>query len=51
MSMIVSSIINLKGGVGKTISSINIAHILAVIHNKRVLLVDNDSQSNTTRFF
>lgn len=50
MSMKVS-IINLKGGVGKTMSSINIAHILATVHNKKVLLIDNDSQSNTTKFF
>jgi chromosome partitioning protein len=45
------SIINLKGGVGKTISAINIAHILAKIHGKRVLLIDNDKQGNTTKFF
>nr|WP_240927192.1 ParA family protein [Paenibacillus thiaminolyticus] len=38
------SVINLKGGVAKTISSVNIAHILAVVHKKRVLLVDNDKQ-------
>lgn len=49
--MKVISIINLKGGVGKTMSSINIAHILSTIHNKKVLLVDNDSQSNTTKLF
>lgn len=51
MSMKVISIINLKGGVGKTMSSINIAHILATVHNKKVLIIDNDSQSNTTKFF
>ena len=34
------SVINLKGGVAKTISSINIAHILATVHNYRVLLID-----------
>ncbi len=45
------SIINLKGGVAKTISAINIAHILAVVHNKRVLLVDNDKQGNATKMF
>ncbi|OOM79189.1 sporulation initiation inhibitor protein Soj [Clostridium puniceum] len=51
MSMKIISIINLKGGVGKTMSSINIAHILATVHNKKVLLIDNDGQSNTTKFF
>ncbi|EKQ50294.1 MULTISPECIES: ParA family protein [unclassified Clostridium] len=51
MSMQVISIINLKGGVGKTMSSINIAHILATAHDKKVLLIDNDSQSNTTKLF
>lgn len=45
------SIINLKGGVAKTISAVNIAHILATVHNKRVLLVDNDKQGNTTKMF
>lgn len=40
------SIINLKGGVAKTISAVNIAHILATVHKKRVLLVDNDKQGN-----
>lgn len=51
MSMRVVSIINLKGGVAKTMSSINIAHILATVHNKKVLLVDNDKQGNTTKLF
>jgi chromosome partitioning protein len=45
------SIINLKGGVAKTISATNIAHILSVIHNKRVLLVDNDKQGNASKMF
>jgi chromosome partitioning protein len=43
--------INLKGGVGKTISTVNIGHILTVVHGKRVLLVDNDKQGNTSKFF
>lgn len=45
------SIINLKGGVAKTISAANIAHILAVEHGKRVLLVDNDKQGNASKLF
>lgn len=43
------SVINLKGGVAKTISSVNIAHILSSVHNKKVLLVDNDKQGNTSK--
>lgn len=45
------SIINLKGGVAKTISAANMAHILSVMHNKRVLLVDNDKQGNSSKMF
>ncbi len=45
------SIINLKGGVAKTISAINIAYTLASVHQKRVLLIDNDKQGNTSKFF
>lgn len=45
------SIINLKGGVAKTISSINIAYTLVSQHSKRVLLIDNDKQGNTSKFF
>lgn len=49
--MKVLSIINLKGGVAKTMSSVNIAHILATVHKKRVLIIDNDKQGNTTKLF
>lgn len=45
------SIINLKGGVAKTLTADNMAHILAEFHNKRVLLVDNDKQGNTSKAF
>ena len=45
------SIINLKGGVAKTISAANIAHIWAVVHKKLVLLVDNDKQGNISKIF
>lgn len=45
------SVINLKGGVAKTISAVNVAHILAVVHGKRVLLVDNDKQGNASKMF
>ena len=45
------SILNLKGGVGKTVTSVNMAYILAADHKKRVLLADCDSQCNTTEFY
>lgn len=44
------SIINLKGGVAKTTSSVNMAHILAAVHGAKVLLVDNDKQGNASKF-
>lgn len=40
-------ICNKKGGVGKTISSVNLA-VALVLKNKRVLVVDLDAQSNAT---
>lgn len=45
------SIINMKGGVGKTTTAINVAHVLATRHSARVLLVDMDKQGNTSKFF
>ncbi|MCI1959168.1 MAG: ParA family protein [Clostridia bacterium] len=45
------SFINLKGGVGKTITSFNTAYILAALFNKKVLVIDNDKQGNTTKMF
>lgn len=42
---------NLKGGVGKTVSTISLAHILVEDYRKRVLVVDCDGQCNLTRFY
>ncbi|WP_201352992.1 ParA family protein [Hydrogenimonas urashimensis] len=46
----VISFSNLKGGVGKTSIAANFAYNLALL-NKRVLLVDMDSQANSSRYF
>jgi chromosome partitioning protein len=45
------SLINLKGGVGKTTVAVNTAHILNKLYGARVLLIDNDKQGNATSFF
>ena len=45
------AIMNNKGGVGKTVTSINLADILVRDHHKKVVVVDCDGQANLTRFF
>lgn len=44
----VISFINMKGGVGETTCAVNIAAYLAREHQKRVLLVDLDPQTNAS---
>lgn len=44
----VISLINMKGGVGKTTCAVNLATYLARDHQKRVLLVDFDPQTNAS---
>lgn len=48
--MITISLLNRKGGAGKTTASVNLATIFAKIKNKKVLLVDFDPQANATTY-
>ncbi len=45
---VVTSVINLKGGVGKTTITLALAHFLAIEHHARVLIIDLDPQTNAT---
>lgn len=45
------AIMNNKGGVGKTVTAINLADLLEREHGKRVVLCDCDGQMNLTRFY
>lgn len=47
MGLVISTV-NMKGGVGKTTLTVNLATCLAKNHGKRVLVVDLDSQINAT---
>lgn len=47
--MKVISIVNIKGGVGKTVSTVNIAACLSQME-KKVLIVDADPQGNATQY-
>ena len=44
----VISTINLKGGVGKTTTTVALAETLSVENGKRVLVIDLDPQTNAT---
>ena len=48
--MITISLLNRKGGAGKTTASVNLAAIFAEMKNKKVLLVDFDPQANATTY-
>ncbi|MDM7531946.1 ParA family protein [Lacticaseibacillus paracasei] len=51
MTAKVISIINMKGGVGKTTLTKEIGFHLSFIEHKRVLLIDTDPQANLTQSF
>ena len=42
---------NLKGGVGKTVTTISLAHILTEAYGRKLIVVDCDGQCNLTRFY
>ena len=47
--MKVISLINMKGGVGKTTMAVNICHCLSTRESKKVLMIDVDPQFNATQ--
>ena len=51
MSLRTTAIVNLKGGVAKSTTAINMAAILAKEYGRKILIIDADSQCNTTEFF
>lgn len=46
----VVSVVNLKGGVGKTTLCVNLSYGLTYFLNKKVLLIDLDPQANATQY-
>ncbi len=45
------SFLNNKGGVGKTATTATVAHMIATLYNKKVLLIDVDPQGNCSSLF
>ncbi|MEG2421773.1 MAG: ParA family protein, partial [Oscillospiraceae bacterium] len=43
------AIANFKGGVGKTMTAVNMADILATDYHQRVCVADTDGQGNATK--
>ncbi len=51
MALPVISVVNMKGGVGKTTLTVALAETIAVQRNKRVLVIDVDAQASATFAF
>lgn len=49
--MRVISVIQLKGGTGKSTTAENLAYCLGELEGKRVLVIDNDKQGNTSKVY
>ena len=49
--MKIISVMNQKGGIGKTMTAASVAYILGVEHEKRVLVVDADQQGNISMLY
>ena len=49
--MHITTVVNRKGGVGKTTLVRNLAYLLAADYGKRVLMIDLDSSGNLSEFF
>ena len=49
--MEITTIVNEKGGIAKTTTSVSIAHLLATRFAKKVLLIDLDPQGNSSAMF
>lgn len=49
--MRIISIINLKGGVGKTFTAVQMAYLLSQKHKASVLMLDNDKQGNLSKLY
>lgn len=45
------AVMNLKGGIGKTITSTTIGYLLGMEHKKRVLIADFDAQGNASKTY
>ncbi len=48
MAPVIVSMINLKGGVGKTTTTVQLAECLSAVENRRVLVIDLDPQTNAS---